>query len=313
MTTTPPNNPYDQETAGGDLHDNTDRISGDSARVTSAASAESGPTSPSLLRQWSDLISRPIASCSGCLTQVEADRADGVDNTVKAVSAVVNTNHSLLDHDEIIDSPTASRDTFRCSELDDGQVEYGVEVPTEQTCPICLHPMSPQDILYPIQCPSSTTSPALCRYNFCTECMSSLLKSSKDDYQQASDGSRRVKIRLSLISRRQWLRKAKFVSTGMRESPSRMAGSSTRMAVRQMIRTRFTDHHVEAFCRLEPASDTRALLSVSWSRYSAVRWPESVRKTRRYSGTDSVSSSLIRQPFARWKRSAGSWTKLWTT
>ena len=199
MTSTPPNNDhnqYDLETAGGDLHDNNDRISGDRARVTStASSAESGPASPSLLQQWSDIISRPIASCSGCLTQVEADRADGVDNTV-AASAVVNTNHSLLDHDEIVHSPTASRDTFSCSEFDDGQVEHGVEVPTEQTCPICLHPMSPQDILYPIQCPSSTSSPALCRYNFCTECMSSLLKSSKDDYQQASDGSRRVKVRL---------------------------------------------------------------------------------------------------------------------
>ena len=198
MPSSPPTNYNVQGTTGGDLlHDNAARGSGhqfyDGGRVPASASAESDPSSPSLLQQWSDLITRPIASCSGCLTQVEADRGDGVDNNV---DAGVNTNHSLLDHDESIDSPTASRDIFSCSELDDGQAEDGVEVPTEQTCPICLHPMSPQDILYPIQCPSTTTSPTSCRYNFCTECMSALLKSSKEDYQEASDGSRRVKVRL---------------------------------------------------------------------------------------------------------------------
>ena len=152
MPSTPPTNnnlnQYVQGTTGGDHHhDNAARGSGhqfhDGGRVTSTASAESDPSSPSLLQQWSDLITRPIASCSGCLTQVEAERADGVDNNVDAeVSAVDNTNHSLLDHDESTDSPTASRDTFTFSELDDGQAEDGVEVPTEQTCPICLHPMS---------------------------------------------------------------------------------------------------------------------------------------------------------------------------
>ena len=67
----------------------------------------------------------------------------------------------------------------------------GVEVSTSECCPICLHAMSPYDLLYPMKCGVST-----CSYNYCGECMSSLLSSSKEDYQEASDGSLRVKIQL---------------------------------------------------------------------------------------------------------------------
>jgi hypothetical protein len=59
-------------------------------------------------------------------------------------------------------------------------------------CPICLHLMSNADLIYPLQCPGTN-----CAYNFCLQCMSSLVKSSKDAYQIASDGSLRVKVQLN--------------------------------------------------------------------------------------------------------------------
>ncbi|KAL3801164.1 hypothetical protein ACHAWO_002735 [Cyclotella atomus] len=56
-------------------------------------------------------------------------------------------------------------------------------------CPICLNPMTAPDISHPIPCP--------CSFNFCVTCLSSLLASSKDDWQMASDGNRHVKVRLN--------------------------------------------------------------------------------------------------------------------
>lgn len=46
------------------------------------------------------------------------------------------------------------------------------------------------DNLYPVLCPSK------CGYNFCSICVEHLIDSSKDDYQEASDGHRAVKIKL---------------------------------------------------------------------------------------------------------------------
>lgn len=60
-----------------------------------------------------------------------------------------------------------------------------------ESCPICLNDMSPADTAHPIQCPAS------CNFNFCIHCLSSLLASSKDDYEIASDGNRHVKIKLN--------------------------------------------------------------------------------------------------------------------
>ena len=59
-------------------------------------------------------------------------------------------------------------------------------------CPICLHSMSNADVLYPLPCSGTN-----CSYNFCLQCMLSLVKSSKDTYQIASDGSLRVKVHLN--------------------------------------------------------------------------------------------------------------------
>ena len=57
-------------------------------------------------------------------------------------------------------------------------------------CPICLTDMEPSDATYPMLCPTR------CGYNFCADCAASLVSSSKDDYQEASDGNRHVKVRL---------------------------------------------------------------------------------------------------------------------
>ena len=57
-------------------------------------------------------------------------------------------------------------------------------------CPICMDGMTEADNLYPILCPSK------CGYNFCASCVEHLVDSSKDDYQEASDGNRAVKVKL---------------------------------------------------------------------------------------------------------------------
>jgi RING-type zinc-finger len=57
-------------------------------------------------------------------------------------------------------------------------------------CPICMDTMTEADNMYPMLCPTK------CGYNFCANCVTHLLDSSKDDYQEASDGNRHVKIRL---------------------------------------------------------------------------------------------------------------------
>lgn len=64
--------------------------------------------------------------------------------------------------------------------------EYDVD------CPICLNPMSAADHKHPMQCSSRN-----CCYNFCMTCVESLIISSKDDYMEASDGNRHVKVFLN--------------------------------------------------------------------------------------------------------------------
>ena len=59
-------------------------------------------------------------------------------------------------------------------------------------CPICLDPMTPMDHEHPLQCPSRPH----CHYNFCVSCINSLLSSSKDDFEMASDGNSHVKVYL---------------------------------------------------------------------------------------------------------------------
>jgi len=55
-------------------------------------------------------------------------------------------------------------------------------------CPICLDPMTQEDHFHVLQCKHH------CGYNFCHECIESLIASSKDDYMEASDGNKHVKV-----------------------------------------------------------------------------------------------------------------------
>jgi len=59
----------------------------------------------------------------------------------------------------------------------------------EMDCPICLEELDPTDDLHPLQCTSDR-----CHFNFCLSCIESLLTSANDDYVEASDGNRHVKV-----------------------------------------------------------------------------------------------------------------------
>lgn len=61
--------------------------------------------------------------------------------------------------------------------------------PSAPDCPICLDAMAPGDVRHPLQC-----STGGCGYNFCLSCIESLISSSRDDYLEASDGNRHVKV-----------------------------------------------------------------------------------------------------------------------
>ncbi|KAG7347514.1 hypothetical protein IV203_016219 [Nitzschia inconspicua] len=57
-------------------------------------------------------------------------------------------------------------------------------------CPICLNGMQQTDYDHLLQCEHH------CGFNMCKNCIESLLASSKDDFQEASDGNRHVKVYL---------------------------------------------------------------------------------------------------------------------
>lgn len=58
-------------------------------------------------------------------------------------------------------------------------------------CPLCLEPLSPEDICYEIKCPTRN-----CEFNFCSNCIEGLSRSAADGYQEASDGSNQVKVQM---------------------------------------------------------------------------------------------------------------------
>lgn len=58
----------------------------------------------------------------------------------------------------------------------------------ELDCPICLDAFRPGDLQHPLRCARK------CGYNFCISCIESLIQSAKDDYMEASDGNKHVKV-----------------------------------------------------------------------------------------------------------------------
>ena len=141
------------------------------------------------------------SSCSrSCLDQVESFEveddagSESGDGTCSAIPTSLDVSKSelgdasLLDHDE----SAASMEQTSVNSLSSGQggIKEGQPQETEM-CLICLTEMSLADLRYPIMCRGHS-----CDYNFCLICAEEFLKSSKDDYQVASDGSRQVKIHL---------------------------------------------------------------------------------------------------------------------
>ena len=57
-----------------------------------------------------------------------------------------------------------------------------------EDCPVCLEAMTPADEIFKLPCS--------CGYNYCSPCVETFVKSSKDDYGIASDGSRQVKVHI---------------------------------------------------------------------------------------------------------------------
>ena len=83
-------------------------------------------------------------------------------------------------------------DVHRDRDDDDVDDDPNEDEDGETCCPICLDPMSHADALHPVACSTEE-----CTYNFCLNCLSALLSSSRDDYAIASDGSRHVKVKLA--------------------------------------------------------------------------------------------------------------------
>ena len=54
----------------------------------------------------------------------------------------------------------------------------------EDDCPLCLCPLEPYDNTHPIQCPSRH-----CHFNCCMGCLEQMIKATKDDHTEASDGN----------------------------------------------------------------------------------------------------------------------------
>ncbi|KAL7563109.1 hypothetical protein ACA910_012293 [Epithemia clementina (nom. ined.)] len=101
-----------------------------------------------------------------------------------------------------------------------------------QDCPICLESMQEEDLLHPLQCKQR------CGYNFCQDCIESLIVSSKDDYMEASDGNRHVKVFLHCPNCRSnlsatirdtlLLRRADTVRRLVKQKEKQQNGSKTR-------------------------------------------------------------------------------------
>jgi len=60
-----------------------------------------------------------------------------------------------------------------------------------ESCPLCLNDFQEADLKYPLHCPTP-----LCSFNYCADCIRNLIKSAGDGYQEASDGSRQLKVQV---------------------------------------------------------------------------------------------------------------------
>lgn len=117
-----------------------------------------------------------------------------LDLAIEPYDEQLRSSSSLINNHAIVTSPRDQGDhSSTVGEFGSctSEASYDDETLGDE-CPICLNLMSNADLMYPLQCPGTN-----CAYNFCLQCMSSLVTSSKDAYQMASDGSLRVKVHLN--------------------------------------------------------------------------------------------------------------------
>jgi len=82
--------------------------------------------------------------------------------------------------------------------------------PEHEDCPLCCEELSAADRMYALHCPTAS-----CNFNYCAGCIESMRKSASEGYQEASDGSRQVKVKVlcpQCRSRYQSSEKAKYSS-----------------------------------------------------------------------------------------------------
>jgi hypothetical protein len=121
-------------------------------------------------------------------------------------------------------------------------------------CSICLDPMHLADYKHPLQCEFRQ-----CGFNFCMNCIESLIISSKDDYQEASDGNRHVKVFLHCPNCRSdlgWsirdtllLRKADYVLMNEHLGDSELTASQLRL--KSEIHTPHVGHAIQMARKME--------------------------------------------------------------
>lgn len=110
-----------------------------------------------------------------------------------SLAKVARMSPSADENDATAAAPPPAASTNKNDVADgatDNQAPSSSAATATPACPICLADMEPSDATYPMLCPTR------CGYNFCGDCAASLVASSKDDYQEASDGNRHVKVRL---------------------------------------------------------------------------------------------------------------------
>jgi hypothetical protein len=60
-----------------------------------------------------------------------------------------------------------------------------------EDCPLCLNEFSTEDYTYALKCPTP-----ICNFNYCADCIRNLQQSAADGYQEASDGSKQLKVQV---------------------------------------------------------------------------------------------------------------------
>jgi len=124
--------------------------------------------------------------------ETETETTEETETATQTTATANNTNADANDavDDASADNQSSSAAALAAAEDVDGAASAAA-AGSSSSCPICLAEMEPPDETYPMLCPTRR-----CGYNFCAACAASLVASSKDDYQEASDGNRHVKVRL---------------------------------------------------------------------------------------------------------------------